>query len=149
MKAGTEQHEVLVMKTDILKQVRELSLPPQPDIFTPYTAADVVFSVSTDTAAVCQNHGRVYASGSPDPTKCVATGRETEAAVVGEKATALLDIVSLNNGGTCVDAIIEIELVSEITGRRVTGNMERSMEPGQYVTSYHPTVKGRHLLQIT
>ncbi len=63
----------------------------QSDIFTLSTEADVVFSASADTAAVCENYGRVYA---PDPSKCIATGRGTEEAVVGEKATAVITAVS-------------------------------------------------------
>ena len=63
------------MKTDILKQVRELTTASQPDCFTLSTEADVVFSASADAAAMCENHGRVYALDSPDPSACVATGR--------------------------------------------------------------------------
>ena len=91
----TQQREVLVMKTDILKQVRELATAPQPDIFTLSTEADVVFSGSADAAAACEEYGRVYALDSPDPSACCATGRGTGEAVVGEEATAVLDAVSL------------------------------------------------------
>ena len=149
LKTGIQQHEVLVMKTDILKQVRELTTASKPNIFTLSTEADVMFSASADAAAMCKNHGRVYALDSPDPSACVATGRGTEEAVVGEKATAALNVVSFK-GEPC-DAVNEVELVSEITGSKVAGSIERSMErrgQGQYVINYQPTVKGRHQLHI-
>ena len=154
LKTGIQQREVLVMKTDILKQVRELTTAPQPDCFTLSTEADVVFSASADAAAMCKNHGRVYALDSPDPSACVATGRGTEEAVVGEKATAVLNAVTFK-GEPCdaatASSSFQVELVSEITGSKVIGGVEHSMErrgQGQYVMSYQPTVKGRHQLHI-
>ena len=86
----------------------------QPDISTPYIAADVVLSASTDAAAACQNHGRVNTLDSPDPSKCVSTGSGTQAAMAEEKAK---DVMSLS---------LEVELVSEITGSNVVGSIEQS-----------------------
>ena len=124
LKTGVQQREVLVMKTDILKQVRELTTAPQPDCFTLSTEADVVFSASADAAAMCKNHGRVYALTSPDPSACVATGRGTEEAVVGEKATAVLNAVTFNSepcNAATASLSFQVELVSEITGSKVIG----------------------------
>ncbi len=154
LRTGIQQHDVLVMKSGILKQVGELTTASQPDIFTLSTEADVVFSASADVAAVCENYGRVYTSNSPDPSKCVATGRGTEEAVVGEKATAVLNSVSLKGepcNGASVSKSFKVELVSVITGCTLFGSIEHSMvyrRQGHYVISYQPTVKGRHQLHI-
>ncbi len=154
LKIGIQQREVLVMKSGILRQVKELTTASQPDIFTLSTKADVVFSASANAAAVCENYGRLYAPDSPDPSKCVATGRGTEKAVVGEKATAFLKAVNFE-GQPCSDASVstslEMEVVSEISPGNKLSSLERSMEhrgQGQYVMSYQPTVKGRHQLHI-
>ena len=74
--------------------------------------------------------------------------------MVGEKVTATLNAISFK-GEACSEASVsmsfQVEVVSEITGGKVFGSVERSMEQrgqGQYVISYQPTVKGRHQLHI-
>ena len=84
----------------------------------------------------------------PDPSKCHVTGKGTEAAVVGETATALLQAIDFR-GQPCEEPILslECELVSELTGTRTPGSVERRGQ-SQYEISYQPTVKGRHQLHI-
>ena len=147
LKTGIQQCEVLVMKTDLLKQVRNLTIAPQPDIFAPGAEADVVFSTSADAAAMYKTHGRVYALDSPDSSECFAVGRGIKEAVVGEMATGVIDAVSFK-GEPCDVMSFGVELVSEITGSMVTGSVEHGMELGEYEISYQPTVKGRHQLHI-
>lgn len=81
-----------------------------------------MISASTVAAAVCQNHDRIYALDSPDPPS-VAMGRGTEAAVVGEKATALLN--TGKHAVMLVSMSFEIELV---TCCKVLSSIESSME---------------------
>ena len=53
------QSEALKMKTTVVKQVKELTTTVQPDILTPNTEADIVFSASADLAALCRSFGQV------------------------------------------------------------------------------------------
>ena len=147
IKAGNERN-VLMMKTNTVHQVKELTTPFQPDTLKPNTEADLVFSALADLTAMCQSYGQVFAPGSPDPSKCHTTGKGLEVAVVGEKSTAILHAVSYE-GKPCEEPIesLECELAFEITGTRASCSVERR-EQSQYEISYQPTIKGRHQLHI-
>ena len=140
--------DVLMMKANTVHQMKELTTPFQPDTLKPNTEADMVFSALADLTAACKNYGQIFSPGSPDPTKCHATGKGLEVAVVGVKSTAILHAVSYE-GKPCEDPIesFKCELVSEITGTR-TNCIVNKTEQGQYEISYQPTIKGRHQLHI-
>ena len=80
------QGDVLMMKRNIVKQVKELITPIQPDTLKPNSEADMGFFSSPDVTTACCNYGKVYAAGDPDPSQCQATGRGLKTAVVGEKS---------------------------------------------------------------
>ena len=147
IKAGNESN-VLIMKTNTVHQVKELTTPFQPDTLKPNTEADLIFSALADLTAICQSYGQVFAPGSPDPSKCHTTGKGLDVAVVGEKSTAILHAVS-SKGKPFEKPIksLECELVSEITGTRASCSVERRGQ-SQYKISYQPTIKGRHQLHI-
>ena len=147
IKAGNES-DVLMMKTNTVHQVKELTTPFQPDTMKPNAEADMVFSLLADLTAMCQSYGQVFTSGSPDPSKCHTTGKGLEVAVVGEKSTAILHAVNYE-GEPCEEPIksLECELVSEITGTRASCSGERRGQ-SQYEISYQPTIKGRHQIHI-
>ena len=148
IKAGNESN-VLMMKTNTVHQVKELTTPFQQDTLKPNTEADMVFSALADLTAMCQSYGQVFVSGSPDPSKCHTTGMGFEvAAVVGEKSTAILHAVSYE-GKPFEEPIksLECELVSEITGTRASCSVERRGQ-SQYEISYQPIIKGIHQLHI-
>ena len=147
IKAGNES-DVLMMKTNTVHQVKELTTPFQADTLKPNTEADMVFSALADLTAMCQSYGQVFPSGSPDPSKCHTTGKGLEVAVVGEKSTAILHAVSYE-GKPCEEPIksLEYKLVSEITGTRASCSVERRGQ-SQYEISYQSTIKGRHQLHI-
>ena len=64
----TESHgDVLMMKRDIVKQVKELTTPFQPDILKPNTEADIRLFFSPEA---CCNYGKVYAEEELDPSQC-------------------------------------------------------------------------------
>ena len=140
--------DVLMMKVNTVHQMKELTTPFHPDTLKPNTEADIVFSALADLTAACINYGQIFSSGSPDPSKCYATGKGLEVAVVGVKSTAILQAVSYE-GKPCEEPIksLECELVSEITGTRTNCSVERRGQ-SQYEMSYRPTIKGRHQLQI-
>ena len=139
----SNQEEVLMMKTNIVKQVNELATPFPPDILEPNTKADVEFLASPNVTDMCLTYGEIFES--PDPSKCQATGEGLEAAMVGEKSTAVINF----DGQPCDKSIksLQCELSSEMTGARLRGGVEK-MEQGQYRISYQPTIRGRHQLHI-
>ena len=147
IKAGNES-DVLMMKTNTVHQVKELTTPFQADTLKFNTEADMVFSALADLTAMCQSYGQVFTSGSLDPSKCHTTGKGLEVAAVGEKSTAILHAVHYE-GKPCEEPIksLKCELVSEITGTRASCSVERRGK-SQYEISYQPTIKGRHQLHI-
>ena len=147
IKAGNES-DVLMMKTNTVHQVKELTTPFQANTMKPNTEADMVFSALAELTAMCQNYGQVFTSGSPDPSKCHTTGKGLEVAVVGEKSTAILHAISYE-GKQFEEPIksVECELVSDIAGTQASCSVERGGQ-SQYEISYQPTIKGRHQLHI-
>ncbi len=139
---------VVKMKTTIVTQVKELTTPLQSDLFKPNTKADIVFLSSPDITAECHKIGIVFSSGSLDPSRCHATGKGLEVAVVGEKSTAIMEAIGYN-GEPCEEVAqsLQCELVSELTGITVRGSLERRGQ-SQYEISYQPTIKGRHQLHL-
>ena len=132
------QAEVLMMKTALVKQVKELTTTFSPDLLEPSKKADMVFLASSDLMATCQKYGQVSALSL---SKCDATGKGTET------ATALLQATDFQ-GQPCEEPIrLECELVSELTGTRTQGSVER-LGQGQYEIRYQPTIKGSHQLHI-
>ena len=103
---------------------------------------------STDSNAACQNSGEVSEPGLPDPSKCHATGKGIEAAVVGEMSTAVLQAVNFKDQ-PCEEPIqsSECELVSELSDTGTRGRVERRGQ-SQYEIKYQPTIKGRHQLHV-
>ena len=140
--------DVLMMKANTVRQVKELTTPFQPDFLEPNTNADIIFSAPADMTALCQNYGQVFLAGSPDPSKCHIAGKGAEAAVVGEKSTANLQAINFA-GKPCEEPMksLECELVSEIAGTRASCSVERR-GLSQYEISYQPTIKGRQQLHI-
>ena len=139
----SSQEEVM---TTIIKQVKELTATLQPDVLKPNTEADIEFIASTDVTAMCQNYGRIGVPGSPDPSQCHATGKGLEVAVVGEESTAIVQASDFK-GEPC-KALFQCELISELTGAILRGNVKRREIKGQYEISYCPTTKGRHQLSV-
>ena len=145
LKTGNEG-EVLKMKTNTVRQVKELTTPFQPDILMFDTKADAVFSIPADITAMCRDYGLLYLP--VDPSKCHITGKGAAVTSVGEESMAVLH--AINSGGTqCEESIklLECEVVSELTGARGSCDIERR-GLSEYQINYRPTIKGRHLLHI-
>ncbi len=148
LKTGS-QGEVLKMKTTIVKQVKELTTPVQPHLLKPNAEPDmIIFSTSLDVCVRCQQYGKIFSLGSPDPSRCHATGKGLEVAKVGEKSSAILHAVNYN-GAPCEVPIqsLQCELVSEKTHATVRGSLEKRGQ-SQYEISYQPAIRGRHQLHI-
>ncbi len=142
------KEKVLIMKSTIVKEVKDLTNTFQQDIFKPCTEADMTFSTSQGITSACCNCGLVSALNLPDPSKCHLTGKGLEVAVVGEKSTVLLQTVNFHSK-LCKEQLqsAKCELISEITGCKVKGTLE-SRGQSQYEISYQPVIKGRHQIRI-
>ena len=132
--------DALMMKTNTVNTVKELTTPLQPDILKPSKEADIIFSALADLRSMCRDYEQMFAQCPPDPSKCHATGKGLEIAVVGEKSTCILHAV---NGGAMPSIKLECELVSDRTATKSSCITE-----SQYEISYQPTIKGRHQLHI-
>ena len=117
--------DALMMKINTVNTVKELTTPFQPDILKPSREVDIVFSALADLRSMCRDYGQVFVQGSPDPSKCHATGKGLEVAVVGETSTCILHAV--NGGGMpCEEPIkLDCELLSEITATKSSCSAER------------------------
>ena len=90
------QGDVLMMKRNIVKQVKELTTSFQVDAMEPNTEADMRFFSSSDVTTACRNYGKVYTAGDFNPSQCQATDKGVETAVVGEKSTAILQTINFS-----------------------------------------------------
>ena len=144
----SNQAEMLMMKTNTSKQVKELTTTFPSDMLKPNREADTIFSALGDISAACQRYGKVSATRSPDPSQCYTTGKDLEVAAVGDMSTVVLQVINLA-GLPHEEQVMpsEIELVSELTGTRTRGSIERTGQ-SQYKISYQPTIKGRHQLHF-
>ena len=142
------QGKVVSMKTAITRQVNELTTSLQTDTLEPITPADMEYSTADKAVEVCQHYGAVIVLGSPVPSMCRAIGKGLEVAAVGETSSAILQAVNFK-GQPCEGPILssECELVSDITGSRARGSLERRGQ-SQYEINYQPTIKGRHQLHV-
>ena len=142
------QGKVVSMKTAITRQVNELTTSLQTDTLEPITPADMKYSTADKAVEVCQNYGAVGVLGSLVPSMCQATGKGLEVATVGETSSAILQAVNFK-GQPCEGPILssECELVSDITGSRARGSVERRGQ-SKYEINYQPTIKGRHQLHV-
>ena len=142
-----KEEDVLMMKPNTLRQLRELATPFQADMQEPNLKADIVFSTSAGTQIECRNYGEVVSLGLPYPPKCQLKN-DVGVAAVGEMFTAILQTVNFE-GNPCEVSIqsLGLELVSEITGTKGNCGVQRRRRD-QYEISYQPTIKGRHRLHV-
>jgi hypothetical protein len=92
-----DKEEVLVSKANTVSRVQELTVPFGAVFLRPNTELDMLFLASDEMISQCQKHGQVLASGAPDPSKCHATGKGTEVAVVGQRAMVTVQAVNFKD----------------------------------------------------
>ena len=132
----------------IARKVKELTISLQTDTLEPVTQADMEYLISNEVVEVCQNYGEVSVSMPPDPSMCRTTGKGLKVATVMEKSSAVLQAFDFK--GQPLKKLIrssECELVSDMTGSRTRGSVERTGQ-SQYEINYQPTVIGKHQLHI-
>ena len=139
---------MLMMKSNTVNQVKELTTPFQPKMLEPNTTADMIFSTLADLTTLCKNYGQLFSPGLPDPSKCHVTGKWADLKSVGKRSTAILQVIN-SEGEPCTAPIkvLECELLSEKTGTRASCSVKRRGQ-SQYEISYQPTIEGVHQLYI-
>ncbi len=148
LKTGN-QREKLIRKEKLVTQMKELATTSfQPNMLKPNSEANMRFLPSGDVTALCQSYGEVITSLHLDPSKCHIAGKVVETVAVGEKSTILLQAADFR-GEPCKEVIqsIECELVSDITGTRKWGSVERRGQ-SEYEIIFQPSIKGSHQLYI-
>ena len=82
------------------------------------------------------------------PEKCYATGKSLETAELGERATAVLNVID-DKEKACPVAVesLSCELVSETTGEKKDCSKKKTGD-SRYEISYQPASRGRHQLHI-
>ena len=147
LKGGSEG-EVMKMKNGVMKQMKEMTDNFKPDMLPPCENANVNFTSSLPIQVnQLQQFGRVYLKIA-SPEKCYATGKGLETAELGERATAVLNVVD-EKGKACAVAVesLSCELVSETTGEKKDCSVKKTGD-SQYEISYQPASRGRHQLHI-
>ena len=137
------QGVVLRMKTTLVKQVKDLTTAFKPDTMELYTDADMRFLSSHVAAEECRAHGLV---ATYDPSQWYTISKVTNVATVGKTFNSIF----IQHGEETFENLMKslvCELVSELTGTRARGSVERRGQT-QYEVSYQPTIKGRHQLHI-
>ena len=142
------REDVLMMKTNTVCQVKELTTPFQEDLLKPVAEANLAFVASTDMITSCQNYGTVLSKHTADPSKCLVLGMATEEAAVGETSTVFLQAINYW-GEPCKEPIkyLKCKPSSAITGTRASCSVERRGQ-SQYKISFQPAIKGKHQLQV-
>ena len=140
------QGVVLRIKTTLVKQVKDLTTAFKPDTMRFYTTANIKFSSSHTAAEACRSYGLVSSPWTPDPSQWYAISKVTDVATVGKMFTATFIQCGEESLENLMESL-ECELVSELTGTRARGSVERRGQ-SQYEVSYQPTIKWRHQLHI-
>ena len=134
------------VQKNLLDQVKDFTAV----VFEPElnSKANMTFSSSHAAVEACHAHGLVSAPEIPELAQGHALSAVPDVTTVGEKYTTLIQ-VNTHEGKPLKKLVysLECELVSELTGTKARGSVERK-EQGQYEVSYKPTIKGRHKLHI-
>ena len=147
LKRGSEG-EVMKMKNGVVKQMKEMTDNFKPDMLPPCENANVKFTSSLHIqVSKMQQFGRVYLKIA-SPEKCYATGKGLETTELGERATAVLNVVD-EKEKACPVAVesLTCELVSETTGEKKNCSVKKTGD-SQYEMSYQAASRGRHQLHI-
>ena len=134
------------VQKNLLDQVEDLTAAVfQPEL---NSKANMTFSFSDAAVEACHAHGFVSAPEIPELAQGHALSAVPDVTTVGEKYTTLIQVNT--HEGKPLERLVhslKCELVSELTGTKARGSVERK-EQGQYEVSYQPTIKGRHQLRI-
>ena len=147
------QVEILAMAQSFVQQVKDVTTSFKPETLDPGEAANMGFlSSRNEMSQMCQEYGRIFDSYAVCPTKCCAEGDGLRLAVVGERATATVQVVDQKGREykqkKRTDLVkVSCELVSSDGSRRVRGETE-GVGDNRYKVSYCAEQRGPHYLHI-
>ena len=141
------QIEILAMRKPFVQQVQDVTSSFKPESLEPEEAANLVFvSNQNELSQMCQQFGQVIASPVCHE-KCSAEGDGLKLAVVGETATATVQVVDKKGEESQHPVEVSCEVVSSDGSRKVRGKTKK-VRDGQYKISYLPQHRGPHYLHI-
>lgn len=83
------------------------------------------------------------------PAKCTVSGRSLTEALVGKQSLVILEAFTSEDQACKLPTEIRSSLVSEVTGGLTDVQVVRQAQAcNKYIVTYHPEVKGFHLLSI-
>ena len=141
------QVEILAMGKPFVQQVQDVTSSFKPKSLEPEEAANLEFvSNQNELSRMCQQFGQVIANPVCHE-KCNAEGDGLKLAVVGETASATVQVAN-KNGEKCQHPVeVSCEVVSSDGSRQVRGKANK-VRDGQYKISYLPQNRGPHYLHI-
>ena len=150
VRESLKTNAVKEVKTSVVQQmVKAQTARFQPDAFSPIAQADIQF-LGSENMISYQDYGQLFALGSPDPSKCHATGKGVKSAIVGETSAFTLNLEdSRSKEPVKVLECLECELVSQITGAKLVHMEAEKRRPTLYEIKYVPNIKGRHQLHVS
>ena len=141
------QVEILAMRKSFVQQVQDVTSSFKPESLVPEEQADLEFvSDQNEMTQICQQFGQLIAN----PVcyaKCHAEGTGLHVAMVGETATATVNVVDQKGREYQRPVEVICKLVSSDGCSQVRGEAKK-MGDGEYKISYHPQHRGQHYLHI-
>ena len=141
------QGEILASKKSVVEQVKEITANFRAEPLRPQDKANMLFThCQKELTQACQQFGKVV-SCSACPEKCHAEGKGLDIAVLGETATATVDLMD-QDGRECTHSeYVNCVLVSRDGSSQVNGEVKK-VGASKYEISYQSQRSGQHQLHI-
>ena len=139
------QVEIVAMAQSFVQQVKDVTTSFKPETLEPEEAANMEFHRNKKELKQ-ERFGLIFADP-VCPAKCCAEGDGLRLAVVGERATATVQVVDKEGKKHTDQVKVSCELVSSDGSRRVRGETER-VGDNQYKVIYCAEQRGPHYLHI-
>ena len=146
LKTGS-QEEVLTIKKSVMHRVREMMAEFKPEMLVGEEKANMRFyhQQKEELLQTCRQFGEVMLLPL-DPNKCQAKGKGLHIAVVGETATATVQLKT-GEGKSCKFPVdVQCKLVSRNGSSKVRGEVKQTQAKCEI--SYRPQHSGQHHLRV-
>ena len=141
------QVEILEMRKSFVQQVQDVTSSFKPESLVHEEQADLEFvSDQNEMTQICQQFGQLIAIHVCH-AKCHAEGTGLHVAIVGETATATVNVVDQKGREYQRPVEVSCKLVSSDGCSQVRGEAKK-VKDGEYKISYHPQHRGQHYLHI-
>ena len=146
----SSEGEILAMKSNVLKQVQQITAEFNPNTLAPEQKANMILAINNvqELHRTCQGFAEVVVVQSAYPEKCYATGDGLKTATVGEEATVTLHARD-KDGREYEEPILDLtaELVYNKDGTVARCPVKKGKR-GEHLIKYKPTTRGKHDLHI-